>query len=142
MNSLSSFNPQALANIVWAYATANVQHPKLFNTVGDEIAGMKNLHSFNAQALANTAWAYAVLNIDMPTMFNEHYVERLIDVQFTTEDLSQLHQWHLWQSEEKSKAGLPESFQEQCRQAFIGQNTTQSRFQDSDCRFRAECNGS
>eukprot|EP00956_Cyclotella_meneghiniana_P039435 scaffold171830_cov20-Cyclotella_meneghiniana.AAC.1 len=66
MDDLNSFKPQNLSNTVWAFATANIQHPNLFKKVGDEIVAMNDLKSFNPQNLANTVWAYASANVQHP----------------------------------------------------------------------------
>jgi hypothetical protein len=131
LKDLKSFQPQNLSNIVWAYATANIQHPDLFKKVGSAIAESDNLKSFKPQDLANTAWAFAVSNVDAPSLFNDEFPNTLLDRQndFTDEDLSQLYQWHLWQTGEKSNAGLPEAFVNKCRQAFTSQDTRSSSFQ-------------
>ena len=56
---------------VWAYATSNIQHPALFNKVGDEIAWKDNLKSFKPQELSNTVWAYATANMHHPDLFKK-----------------------------------------------------------------------
>ena len=49
---------------------------------------------------------------------------------FSQKDLSQLHQWQLWQQEIGSGIELPKSFQEKCRNTFISQGYRESRLQD------------
>jgi hypothetical protein len=46
LNHLKTFNSQDFANTVWAYATAGVQHPDLFQKIGDHIITLDNLKSF------------------------------------------------------------------------------------------------
>merc|ERR1712166_690781 len=49
------FEPQALSNTAWAYATANHEAPALFNAVAE--AAVPRLGEFKPQELSNTAWA-------------------------------------------------------------------------------------
>jgi len=58
-HALKAFNPQNLANTLWAYATAKESHPKLSQKMASHIARLDNLDAFNSQALANILWAYA-----------------------------------------------------------------------------------
>ena len=71
MDDLSSFKPQELANIVWAYATNNAKHPNLFQKVGDAIASLDGSKPFTTQALANIVWAYAKLDVKHPGLFKK-----------------------------------------------------------------------
>jgi very-short-patch-repair endonuclease len=52
---------------VWAYATAGVAAPALFEAVATE--ALKKIASFNSQALANTVWAYATAGVAAPALF-------------------------------------------------------------------------
>ena len=58
LNHLRDFESQALANIVWSYAKAELSHPELFNKVGDHIISLEHLNDFQPQELANTVWSY------------------------------------------------------------------------------------
>ncbi len=58
--SLDDFDPQALANTVWAFATANMADAGLFARLASEITRRRSLDDFTPQALANTVWACAV----------------------------------------------------------------------------------
>eukprot|EP00956_Cyclotella_meneghiniana_P018514 scaffold30905_cov45-Cyclotella_meneghiniana.AAC.6 len=71
MDDLNSFDPQALANIVWAYSRNSAQHPNLFQKVSDSIVAIDDLRSFDPQALANIAWAYATSNTRRPNLFQK-----------------------------------------------------------------------
>eukprot|EP00956_Cyclotella_meneghiniana_P020910 scaffold37526_cov59-Cyclotella_meneghiniana.AAC.4 len=134
MNDLKSFKPQELINIVWAYATANEQHPALFKKVANEIAAMDNWESFNSQDLANIAWAYTVANIHTTSLFNSAFREGLLKYQneFIDNALSQLYQWHLWQTKENSNSndGLPDSLRDKCKQSFLSADTRASILQN------------
>ncbi|KAL7511545.1 hypothetical protein ACHAXN_008912 [Cyclotella atomus] len=68
---IEGFNGQDISNMVWAFATLNVEHPALFQSVGDHIEGLDNLRSFNSQNLANIAWAYASLGIVHHALFEK-----------------------------------------------------------------------
>jgi hypothetical protein len=131
MKDLKSFDPQALSNIVWAYAIANMQHPGLFKKVGNAIVEMKDFKSFNEQNLANIAWAFALSNADAPLLFNDAFIKVLTNRQsdFTNQDFTQLYQWHIWRTMEKSLSGLPDSLRDKCYQAFIAASTRSSALQ-------------
>jgi hypothetical protein len=63
---------------VWAYATAGVQHPKLFEKVANHIVRLETLIRFIPQELSNTVWAYAKAGIHHPNLFEKmasHIVE-------------------------------------------------------------------
>ena len=57
MGRIRYFNPQAVANTVWAFATLGHRPEALLGPLAEE-AGRK-LRDFNPQDLANTAWAFA-----------------------------------------------------------------------------------
>jgi len=92
----------------------------------------KLIESYNNQHLANIAWAYAVADIDAPPPFNDRFINKCVEKKdgFVIKDLSQLHQWHLWQTKEKSNSGLPVDLQERCFNAFISDEPTVSKLQD------------
>ncbi|KAJ1457291.1 hypothetical protein M885DRAFT_130127 [Pelagophyceae sp. CCMP2097] len=64
---IATFNPQHLANTVWAYATAGVAAPALFEAVAAEAP--KKIATFTPQDLANTVWAYATAGVAAPALF-------------------------------------------------------------------------
>ncbi|KAL7530568.1 hypothetical protein ACHAXR_003568, partial [Thalassiosira sp. AJA248-18] len=66
---LSSFNPQDLPNIAWAFAAAGVFDSTLFNRVADEVAS-RHLGPFKPQHLSNIVWAFATAEVSSPTLFN------------------------------------------------------------------------
>ena len=131
MDDRESFDPQAIANVVWAYATTNIQHPDLFKKIGDEIAATDDWKSFSSQNLANIAWAYTVSNFDAASLFNPAFRQELLDRQneFVDENLSQLYQWHLWQTKEKSNNSFAKSLQNRCKQIFSSGDTKSSALQ-------------
>eukprot|EP00984_Skeletonema_dohrnii_P013478 scaffold5585_cov94-Skeletonema_dohrnii-CCMP3373.AAC.5 len=90
------------------------------------------IESYNNQELANIAWAYAAANTDAPTLFNAHFIKKCVEKKnaFKNEELRQLYQWHLWQTKEKSNAGLPVKLQERCYNAFISEEPTVSKLQE------------
>jgi len=63
----SEFEPQALANTAWAFATAGRATHALMDAVAEESAG--RVHEFKPQALANTAWAFATAGHAAPVLF-------------------------------------------------------------------------
>jgi hypothetical protein len=170
LKSLDTFtHPQDVSNIVWAYATAQVSHPKMFEKMANHVIAHDHLREFNPQNLSNTlwsyatmgivdkhlfssfvptavklidkynkqdlgniAWAYAVADVDAPTLFNDRFINKCSEETdgFSLVDLSQLHQWHLWQTKEKSRTGLPEALQDRCYKAFVSEEPNPSKFQD------------
>ena len=66
-----SFNPQELANIVWAFATLHAKHPALFKDIGDDINARDDLNAFTPQNLSNIVWAYATMNEQHPSLFEK-----------------------------------------------------------------------
>jgi len=64
---LAEFNSQNLANTVWAYSTAGISAPALFEAVAAE--ALRNLTTFNSQDLANTVWAYSTADFEAPALF-------------------------------------------------------------------------
>eukprot|EP00985_Skeletonema_marinoi_P019760 scaffold11437_cov176-Skeletonema_marinoi.AAC.3 len=69
--NLGRFNPQALSNTVWAYATADMHHPQLFEKVANHIAESDSLDRSDPQALSNIVWAYATAGINHPRLFEK-----------------------------------------------------------------------
>jgi hypothetical protein len=49
---------------------------------------------------------------------------------FEKVELFQLHQWHLWQTNERSHSGLPTDLQYKCYGAFVSKESTVSQLQD------------
>jgi hypothetical protein len=66
---IQEFNGQDVSNMVWAFATLNVTHPVLFQTVGHHIEQLDDLESFKPQELSNIIWAYATAGVQHPTLF-------------------------------------------------------------------------
>jgi hypothetical protein len=56
LDNLKSFSLQNIANIVWAYATANELRPDLFEKIAIDVASRRKFLAFNGQDLANIAW--------------------------------------------------------------------------------------
>ena len=118
--ALRDFNPQNLANTVWAFATAGHAAPALFDAIATEVV-RGSLHDFTPQNLANTAWAFAVADRPAPALFGgDAFVQRCAAERgFGSKALCQLHQWQLWQ-EERGAAwpSLPPALAQRCRDAF------------------------
>jgi hypothetical protein len=126
----NEFNPQDIANLLWAYATVGIIDKHLFTSFAPAVKLV--LRQCNSQNVANVAWAYAVANVNEPLLFNTDFVAALQAKvnDFSLKDLSQLHQWQLWQDEIKSGINLPPALCEKCRQAFISRLPQPSRFQN------------
>jgi len=123
-------NSQHVANLLWANAAMGIVDKQLFLSLVPTAA--KLINTYNNQDIANIAWAYAVAGVDAPTLFNDHFINKCVEKEdgFETEALSQLHQWHLWQTKEESNPGLPIDLQERCFNAFISDEPTVSKLQD------------
>eukprot|EP00577_Skeletonema_sp_RCC1716_P001169 CAMPEP_0113417726 /NCGR_PEP_ID=MMETSP0013_2-20120614/25807_1 /TAXON_ID=2843 ORGANISM="Skeletonema costatum, Strain 1716" /NCGR_SAMPLE_ID=MMETSP0013_2 /ASSEMBLY_ACC=CAM_ASM_000158 /LENGTH=552 /DNA_ID=CAMNT_0000304875 /DNA_START=663 /DNA_END=2317 /DNA_ORIENTATION=- /assembly_acc=CAM_ASM_000158 len=121
---------QAVANLLWSYSAMGIVDKKLFLSFMPT-AG-KLIDSDTNQGLANIAWAYAVADVDAPTLFNAHFINKCVEKEdgFEIENFRQLHQWHLWQTKEKSNSRLPVDFQERCYDIFISEEPTVSKLQD------------
>ena len=136
---LAGFYPQALANTVWAYATAGMAADALYAAVA-EAAVRGGLGSFSPQNLANTVWAYAtaghyhqVLLADCSRVISDSLARD--PSRWGVGDRSQLHQWQLWLSLERGADGqqhlLSESQRKLCCDAMQGTEVTISRLQRS-----------
>ena len=126
------FNFQEVANLLWAYATMGIVDKQLFLSFMPAAAELIDIDSCDNQGLANIAWAYAVANVDGPTLFNAHFINKCVEkeCEIGIKELSQLYQWHLWQTKEKSNPGLPIDLQERCHDIFISEEPTISKFQN------------
>jgi hypothetical protein len=124
------FISQDVANLLWSYATVGIVDKQLFSSFVP--IAVKLIDSYNNQGLINIAWAYAVADVDAPTLFNGHFINKCLEKKdgFGAEALFQLHQWHLWQTKEKSCTGLPEALEDRCYNAFISRVPRPSKFQD------------
>ena len=125
-------NSQGVANLLWSYATMGiiVMMNHLFSLFLPTAANL--MDNYNNQNLANIAWAYAVADVESLTFFNDRFININVEKRdgFSIENLSQLHQWHLWQTKEKSRTGLPEALQDRCYKAFISQGLHPSKLQN------------
>ena len=65
---LSECTPQALANLVWAFATARKRAPGLFSALA--AAAAPKLDDFESQHLSMTAWSYATSDYAAPALFD------------------------------------------------------------------------
>ena len=126
------FNSQEVANLLWAFACTGQLDIDLFTCLESKV--IRLLDQCNAQEIANIAWSYAVANVAAPSLFNNDFIHACVkkEDEFTNENLSQLHQWQLWQRElDKSDAvTLPSSLQEKCYNAFVSAKPTASRLQE------------
>jgi hypothetical protein len=131
LDSLKSFKPLELANIVSAYATANELRTDLFESIGAATFERGHLESFNTQALSNIAWSFAVADVDISLFREDNFAKALLDRKqdFNSLSLCQLHQWHLWQTHEKSNAGLPGVLVECCHSTFANSDNKLSSVQ-------------
>jgi len=124
------FKPQEIANFLWAFATNGHVDKHLFSSLVPSVK--ENLDKYNAQDLSNIAWVYSVANVDAPSVFNDEFINVFLEKtdEAELENLTQLHQWQLWQEEINSDISLPSSLQKRCYEAFISQEIKQSKLQD------------
>eukprot|EP00984_Skeletonema_dohrnii_P032883 scaffold27917_cov78-Skeletonema_dohrnii-CCMP3373.AAC.3 len=125
------FGPQGIANILWAFASMNLIKRELFEAFLPAL--VKKFDSLNSLDLATTAWAFAVADIDAPSLFNQRFLDKCVEKESELDEshLSRLHQWHLWQTKEKIRGGLPEDLRERCHKLFVERARTKSKFQHS-----------
>ena len=125
------FTPRSIASILWAFAYMNMIERELFLSFLPSV--MKNLDNYNVMDLVTVAWAYAVAEVDAPNLFNQQFLDACVKKErdLDEEHLRRLHQWHLWQTKERSRAGLPQGLRERCHKLFISGARTESRFQQS-----------
>ena len=71
LEHLKEFNPQALTDTVWAYAAADIHHPKLFERVANHIFTYKHLDEFTPEHLSKIVWAYATAEVSHPNLFEK-----------------------------------------------------------------------
>ena len=112
-SNLKRFKPQELSNISWSYAnaTAAVSPPdrgSLFKKIAAELAGRHDWRPFSSHHMATIAWSFATVNHRAPMVFNPAFNNALhIKIEeFSPMELSQLYQWHLWQTVEMRGSGL------------------------------------
>jgi len=124
------FIPQHIANFLWAYATKGQVNEHLFSSLVPSVKANRN--EYTAQGLANVAWAYSVANVNVPSVFNNEFINNCLkkEDEFELEALRQLHQWQLWQIENKSGVSLPLPLKTRCYEAFISEDPTPSKLQD------------
>ena len=90
VRKLPDCTPQAVANLAWAYATAEHRAPLLFDSLAQVVA-RAHLSEYTPQNLANLAWAYAAAGHSSPDLFSrlaDESVTRLRD--FTPQNLANL----------------------------------------------------
>ena len=113
------------------FAKVARREPALLDAIAEEAAG-RGLRDFTPQNLANTAWAYAVADRPAPALFGgDAFVQRCAAERgFSPDELSQLHQWQLWQ-EERGAAWppLPPALAQRCRDAFCPEMGARSGLQ-------------
>ena len=77
------------------------------------------------------AWAFAAADHPAPALFDTHvFVQLCAERSLALEELSQLHQWQLWQ-EERGAAWppLPPELAQRCRDAFSSEDGVASKLQ-------------
>jgi hypothetical protein len=130
---LHAFNPQELANLLWALAALEpMESQQVFRELEQTVAGM--LGSFNAQDVSNTAWAYsAVLGQQMDRQLATALLQRAVEVQgdLTLEGKCQLYSMVMLLPAEVAAALQPEvqRLVEKCRAAHIAAATVSAASQ-------------
>jgi len=102
-----------LANSVWAFATAGVAAPQLFEAVAIEAS--RRIKEFNSQKLANTVWAFATAGVTAPQLFEAVAIEALRKIKkFNSQNLANTA-WAFATSD----VAAPQLFEAIARQAQI-----------------------
>merc|ERR1712032_1602522 len=124
------FSTQEIANFLWAFAVVGHVKEHLFSSFASTISSC--IDNCTEQGIANVAWAYSVANVDSPELFNESFINASLEKEntFSVGELSQLHQWQLWQQELKQCLALPSALKDKCFSAFIAEAPWPSAFQD------------
>ena len=78
---MRDFNPQALANTAWAFATMSHKDERLFTALA--AAAERCMRDFNPQELVNTAWAFATAGKPPPALLHPILVLDTMDTQGT-----------------------------------------------------------
>ena len=63
---MGEFNSHDLANISWAFSTASISAPALYEAAG---AAPSKIGEFTPQALANITWAFSTAGISAPALY-------------------------------------------------------------------------
>ena len=87
-----SFNPQEVANTLWAFATLGIS-PSASLLAALSFVADKSAGSFNPQDVANTLWAKAVLQIEPPSSRARHTLK--IGTALNDKELEQISYTHL-----------------------------------------------
>ncbi|KAJ1452828.1 hypothetical protein M885DRAFT_619586 [Pelagophyceae sp. CCMP2097] len=64
---IAKFKPLELANMIWAYSTANISNDLLYDVVAQDAT--YKVDGFNSQDFANTLWAFANADYPAPLLF-------------------------------------------------------------------------
>jgi len=114
---LDEFTSQALGNTAWAFATAGVTSPDLFEALAAE--ALERLDDLNPQNLANAAWAFACAgSVSRPRLAATR--DRVLAVMDTFDgiQLSQLYQFWVYLRLERLCRGPPTPFEDKLRRAY------------------------
>ena len=124
------FSAKQLVNLLWAFAANGHTDPDLFSTLS--LTASSQIADYDTQDLTNIAWAFAVADVPASSLFDDDFFDMCVEREdeFTEESLCQLHQWILWQQENKSTMILPQSLQEKCYDAFVSQAPERFPLQD------------
>jgi hypothetical protein len=71
LQKVNDFNARDVSQLVWAFATMKVDDSKLFQSVGDVVAGKDILSSFKFRDLSETVWAFATAKQPHHDMFKK-----------------------------------------------------------------------
>lgn len=113
----TEFSSEEIANLLWACASSGQVDQNLFTSLEPTIGALIN--KCNSQEIATIAWAYAVAKVSAPSLFSDDFISICLEIEdeFTPGELSQLHQWQLWQDELETNVKLPTLLQDKCHAA-------------------------
>ena len=87
LTKMPHFNPQDMANTVWAFAKAGHSAPALFDAVAAE--ALTKMPHFIPQDIANTVWAFATAMHSAPALFDAVAAEVLTKMpNFNPQDIA------------------------------------------------------
>lgn len=109
MEDLRDFEPRAISNLTWAYATARCADPRLFDKIAYELIKFRGIECFQPQHVANIVWSYTTARISDVGLF-EHMASETCKLESLREYKPQELSNVVW-SFAKSKMYFPALFE-------------------------------
>jgi hypothetical protein len=134
---VEGFDPQHVSNVLWAYATLD-QLPPAELLMKFQVRAAESIDDFDIQNVCNTLWAFTCFTDSLSPSFMSALASKLLDsVQYSTSELSQIHQFLLACDLEVSRTSnhheastqLKQSLGIKAKAAFTSQDTRTSSLQ-------------